>query len=738
MPGLFRSAGDVIYTNNSKITIGIAGPDIAEDAKPGYWNNTVGYSNNGKCLTSHSASANTSGEKFGIGDVFGVFVNYFGKQMSMVTFVKNGLPVATRYHYESDHDKFLPTITLENGPIDLGMMWPEAALGKPMFKDHYEVIVKDTSPSGAGPAVGLGTCSPLKPVPTCEKLRDYFRWMADGDSNKTKVNQRIGMGIHYNPKERENPNFNERESQLVLCFVTLDTTIVYATMMIQPEGGFYPLVLLNKNSRKVSLDVEGNRTIKTFKILDDQYYKALLEANKGILDDSLKRRLSLEMFRKSAKIKMEVLEQTKIPDSSKQHCRVNLSKNDIGIHVIQFKQPVTADNPYFCVEIRKLHEDSVISIGIADHSFPENKHPGKLQNSTGYMSRDGKMYYSGLSEGNLMGERYEEGDTVGLEMSNFDRKYPIVLFSKNQRPIGTRFLHLTEPDTFLPTVALCGNGYDVEIDIFWQNQYCMGPSFDVHKPESWCLPKNAEVDDDNRMIYVSDHTNPVIIQCPHALDIESKFDYFEIELVDKFGDEVDLPPPGIALTSACFQSPNITSSSNFRQDFIRFLAIGEAQHSVKVGQKIGWGILEPESEKDKKEDKLLICYLTIDRNIAITRVIYEPPGGFYPVLMLLDGVNRVKLGKIFHIYSHPVSKDTIHNLLADAQKVIEEEKRLAAEGKDPQDLVIDKKDLFRTLSSPEDEKKKDDPLKMSSVVKAAKLINDKKKENQKSKSCVIL
>jgi hypothetical protein len=31
-----------------------------------------------------------------------------------------------RYLYEADHDKFLPTIALENGPIELGLLWPES------------------------------------------------------------------------------------------------------------------------------------------------------------------------------------------------------------------------------------------------------------------------------------------------------------------------------------------------------------------------------------------------------------------------------------------------------------------------------------------------------------------------------------------------------------------------------------------------------------------------------------
>ena len=50
-----------------------------------------------------------------------------------------------------------------------------------------------------------------------------------------------------------------------------------------------------------------------------------------------------------------------------------------------------------------------MTIGIANSKYPENKHPGKMDKSTGYMSRDGKMYYSNQFDGNLLGERYEEG-----------------------------------------------------------------------------------------------------------------------------------------------------------------------------------------------------------------------------------------------------------------------------------------------------------------------------------------
>jgi hypothetical protein len=54
-------------------------------------------------------------------------------------------------------------------------------------------------------------------------------------------------------------------------------------------------------------------------------------------------------------------------------------------------------------------EDSVISIGIGDHKFPLNKHPGKCPLSTGYVSRDGKMYCNEKANGNIEGERFNEG-----------------------------------------------------------------------------------------------------------------------------------------------------------------------------------------------------------------------------------------------------------------------------------------------------------------------------------------
>ena len=66
--------------------------------------------------------------------------------------------------------------------------------------------------------------------------------------------------------------------------------------------------------------------------------------------------MTMDMFRKSAALNVDIHKQERIPDLSKQYCRVQLSKDAMGIHLIQFSQPVTEDNPYFCIEITKLRK----------------------------------------------------------------------------------------------------------------------------------------------------------------------------------------------------------------------------------------------------------------------------------------------------------------------------------------------------------------------------------------------
>ena len=45
------------------------------------------------------------------------------------------------------------------------------------------------------------------------------------------------------------PDFNPKAEQLVYCYVTSNLEIISGKMMMQPEGGFYPVVLLKDGGK---------------------------------------------------------------------------------------------------------------------------------------------------------------------------------------------------------------------------------------------------------------------------------------------------------------------------------------------------------------------------------------------------------------------------------------------------------------------------------------------------------
>jgi hypothetical protein len=64
-----------------------------------------------------------------------------------------------------------------------------------------------------------------------------------------------------------------------------------------------------------------------------------------------------------------------------------------------------------------------------------------------------------------------------------------------------------------------------------------------------------------------------------------------------------------------------------------------AQKAVRKGDLMGWGMVYPEEDQEAEEEdeQLVVCYLTINRDVALTRVMYQPPGGFYPVVLMPPG-----------------------------------------------------------------------------------------------------
>lgn len=62
--------------------------------------------------------------------------------------------------------------------------------------------------------------------------------------------------------------------------------------------------------------------------------------------------------------------------------------------------------------------------------------------------------------------------------------------------------------------------------------------------------------------------------------------------------------------------------------------------AVKKNDRLGWGIFYANEtgvdiglEKKSERDSLIVCFLTINRQVVYLRVLYQPPGGFFPVVI---------------------------------------------------------------------------------------------------------
>ena len=134
----------------------------------------------------------------------------------------------------------------------------------------------------------------------------------------------------------------------------------------------------------------------------------------------------------------------------------------------------------------------------------------------------------------------------------------------------------------------------------------------------------------------------------------------------------DNPPPALALCTACpFDPPPV---SQFEQDYLRFWPTGEginllaryilimneilkngnyfkAMSAVKKNDRLGWGIFYADENAPKDEKQLMICFLTINRQVVYLRVLFQPPGGFYPVVIAPPNGNlRIKKIQCSSIY----------------------------------------------------------------------------------------
>jgi hypothetical protein len=120
-----------------------------------------------------------------------------------------------------------------------------------------------------------------------------------------------------------------------------------------------------------------------------------------------------------------------------------------------------------------------VIVGIASSKHELNEAPGMDRDTVGYNSYSGKLYSNRKDIGNMRGHVCKKGDTMGVEIDVFEKERSVVLFSKNFRPIGTRYLTLNDHSQYFPTILIESNGDPVNLLVYWQTRVSVPPHFSV-------------------------------------------------------------------------------------------------------------------------------------------------------------------------------------------------------------------------------------------------------------------
>lgn len=79
----------------------------------------------------------------------------------------------------------------------------------------------------------------------------------------------------------------------------------------------------------------------------------------------------------------------------------------------------------------------------------------------------------------MHGNKCKKGETMGVEIEVFEKDMSVVLFSKNFRPIGTRYLTLKNQFEFYPTILIESNGDPVDLLVYWHTRVCVPPHYSL-------------------------------------------------------------------------------------------------------------------------------------------------------------------------------------------------------------------------------------------------------------------
>ena len=101
-----------------------------------------------------------------------------------------------------------------------------------------------------------------------------------------------------------------------------------------------------------------------------------------------------------------------------------MDKNNSGLYFIQYQKPLTEEMRFFFIELVNVSKHTNVIVGVASgnlfetnsNQFNNSKSnrlvPGHANDTIGYESKTGLMYFNNKSKGNMMGHKCKKGKAI--------------------------------------------------------------------------------------------------------------------------------------------------------------------------------------------------------------------------------------------------------------------------------------------------------------------------------------
>lgn len=314
------------------------------------------------------------------------------------------------------------------------------------------------------------------------------------------------------------------------------------------------------------------------------------------------------------------------------------------------KTPLSPSCRYYRMTLKKIQEGEFVMFGLTNKCLP-GAPMWTIDRSVRYHSNDGGIFNGGM--GIRTYHPYSEGDTVTCRLDYVGPDRSLINFLMNDCFVYRQWVNLP-PDQLYATIGV--SRANTQITVEWPQPGRGDITIRNDLPSNWFGWKGIARDDETMtftmaMLDPNTEREAYNVQCPLAFT--TKFRYFEIEIMSKSSEKEG---QGIGLVSGNCESfvyPGWTQQSiGYHNDDGGLYIEGEDMKpksnpklTCKEGDRMGCGVVFPRdaSMANEREPILVLVYFTKNGELAYTKRMRQPRGGFFPCIALFHKGDEVKL-----------------------------------------------------------------------------------------------